>query len=101
MRYTLLSTLNNINCEILESTDSYLTRILLFGCTSFDSETYTFILNATIDYILSTERFEEPLFFKKKLVFHMQFFNPFRTSHGLFHFSVIFFYFSLLFHFFS
>ena len=56
-RHTLLSTLNNN-----DSTDSYLTRTLLFGCTSFDSETNTLVLNATIDYILSTERFEEPLF---------------------------------------
>ena len=37
------------------------------------------VLNATIDYILSTERFEEPVafFFFFKLVFHMQLFNPF------------------------
>ena len=51
-RHSLLSTLNNIDCKILES----------FGCTSFDSETNTLVLNATIDYIFSTERFEEPLF---------------------------------------
>ena len=35
---------------------------------SFDSETNTLFLNATIDYILSTERFEK-LLFKKKNVF--------------------------------
>ena len=62
-RHTLLSTLKNIDCKILESTNSYLT--LLFGCTSFDSETNTLVINAIIDYILSTERFEEPLFQKK------------------------------------
>ena len=60
-RHTLLTTLNNIDCKILESADSYLTQTLLFGCTSFDSETNTLVLNAAIDYILSTERFEEPL----------------------------------------
>ena len=64
-RHTLLSTLNNIDCKILETTDSYLTHTLLFGCTSFDSETNTLVLNPTIDYILSIGRFEEPLFFKK------------------------------------
>ena len=53
---------------MLESTDSYVTQTLLFGCTSFDSETNTLVLNATIDYILSTERFE-CLFFKKTLFF--------------------------------
>ena len=61
-RHTLLSTLNNIDSKILESNDSYLTQTLLFGSTSFDSETNTLVLNATINYILSTERFEEPLF---------------------------------------
>ena len=60
-RHTLLSTLNNIDPKILESNDSYLTQTLLFGSTSFDSETNTLALNATIDYILFTERFEEPL----------------------------------------
>ena len=59
-RHTLLSILNNIDCKILESNDSYLTQTLLCGCTLFDSETNTLALNATIDFILSTERFEEP-----------------------------------------
>ena len=61
-RHTLLSTLDNIDSKILESNDSYLTQTFLFGSTSFDSETNTLVLNATIDYILSTERFEQPLF---------------------------------------
>ena len=57
-RHTLLNTLNSIYCKILELTDSYLTQTLL--CGSLDSETNTLVLNATIDYILSNERFEEP-----------------------------------------
>ena len=61
-KHTLLSTLNNIDSKLLESNDSYLTETLIFGSTSFDSETNTLVLNSTIDYILSTERFEEPLF---------------------------------------
>ena len=68
-RHTLLSTLNNIDCKILEPTNSYITQALLFGCASFDSEINTLVLSATIDYILSTERFEEPLFFLKKNLF--------------------------------
>ena len=81
---------------MLESTDSYLTQTLLFGCTSFDSETNTLVLNSAIDYILSTERFEEALFFfKTKIVFHMQLFNLFRTSRGLFHLSVFSFKFAI------
>ena len=60
-RRTLLSTLKNIGCKLLESTDSCLTETLLFGSSSLDTETNTLILKATIDFILSTERFEEPL----------------------------------------
>ena len=62
IRNTLLGTLNKTDSKLLESNDSYLTQTLLFGSASFDSETNTLVLNATTDYILSTERFEEPLF---------------------------------------
>ena len=84
-RNTLLSTLDNSDSKTLESSDSYVTQTLLFGCTSFDSDTNTLVLDATIDYILSTERFEEPLFLKKNRVFYIQLFNPFRTCRSLFH----------------
>ena len=60
-RHTLLSTLNNIDSKILESNDCCLTQTLLFGSTSFDSETNTLVPNATSGYILSTGRFEQPL----------------------------------------
>ena len=59
-----MSNLNNIDSKILESTDSYLTKTLFYVSTSFDTETNTLVLNATIDYILSTERFGELLFRK-------------------------------------
>ena len=75
-RHTLLSTLNNIDCKILETTDSYLPQTLVFGCTSFDSETNTLVLNATNSFL------------KKPCFSYMQFLNPFRTSRGLFHLSV-------------
>ena len=39
----------------------FLTQALLFGST-LDTETKILILNATIDYILSTKRFEEFFF---------------------------------------
>ena len=38
-RNTLLSTLNNTICKILNSTDSFLAQTFLFGSTSFDTET--------------------------------------------------------------
>ena len=62
-RYTLLSTLNNIDCKLLELTKSSLSQTLLYGNTLFDKEKNTRILNATSEYILSTERFEEALIY--------------------------------------
>ena len=94
-RHTLLSTLNNIDCKILESTDSFLRQTLLFGSTTLDPETNTLILNATIDYILSTEGFEEPLYLKKNLVFLIQFFASFQNFSSfiifisVFHFNIL------------
>ena len=52
---------------MLESTNSNLTQTLLYGCTLFDTGTNTLVLNATIDYILSTDRFEQPLFFSYEI----------------------------------
>ena len=60
-RYTLLSILNNIDCKFLELTKSSLSQTLLLGNTLSDTEKNTLILNATTEYILSTDRFEEPL----------------------------------------
>ena len=60
-RYTLLSTLNETHCKLLELTNSRLSQTLLYGNTLFDKEKGTLILNTTIEYVLSTERFKEPL----------------------------------------
>ena len=59
-RYTPLSTLNNIDYKLLELTKSSLLQTLLYGNTLFNKEKKTRILNATIEYISSSERFEEP-----------------------------------------
>ena len=59
-RYTLLSTLNNTDCKLLELAKSSLSQTLLYGNTSF-AKKKTRHLNATIEYIFSTERFEKPL----------------------------------------
>ena len=61
-RSSLLSTIRNIDCKLLKITDSSLTQTLLYGNPSFDIITNSLILNATIDFILSTKRFEEALF---------------------------------------
>ena len=53
--------MTNIDMFILQLSDSKFTTVLLFGET-FDNNKNTFILDATIDYIISTERFDVGLF---------------------------------------
>ena len=60
-RLALLNTIRNIDMSILQLTDSKFSTVLLFGDTSFDNNKNTFILDATIDYIISTGRFDVPL----------------------------------------
>ena len=52
-RMTLLNKIKSINCSILESSDAAVIKILLFSGSS-----NTLILNSTIEYIISTQRFE-------------------------------------------
>ena len=61
-RHTLLSTIKNIDNNLLHLCEPVLIRTLLFGSNSFDTDANTNVLNATIEYILSTKRFDEPLF---------------------------------------
>ena len=61
-RSSILSTIRNIDCKLLEITDSSLTQTLLYGNPSFDIITNSLILNVTTGFILSTKRFEEALF---------------------------------------
>ena len=61
-RHTLLSTTKNIDNNLLHLSEPVLTRTLLFGSNSFDTNANTDVLNATIEYILSTKKFGEPLF---------------------------------------
>ena len=58
--YNLMSTLNNIDWKLLELTKPFLSRTLLIA-THYSIRKKTRILNATIEYILSTDRLEEPL----------------------------------------
>ena len=61
-RRTLLSTLVNIDNNLLDLCEPVSIRTLLFGCNSFDVNNNTNVLNATTEYILSTKKFDEPLF---------------------------------------
>ena len=59
---TLLSTLVNIDNNLLDLCEPVLIRTVLFGSNSFDIDANTNVLNATIEYILSTKRFDKLLF---------------------------------------
>ena len=59
---TLLSTLNKTHCKLIETKESSLIETLLFGNSLFDlKKKNSLIVNASIDYILSSKRFEEVL----------------------------------------
>ena len=60
-RCTLLSTVNDIYSSLTNPNDSMFTHILLFGKTSLDISENTLTLNAKINYIISTNKFEESL----------------------------------------
>ena len=64
-RSTLLNNINEIDSTIFNKSDSVVTRILLYGNESFKDEVNLLILNATIDFVLSTNRFDEPLYLRK------------------------------------
>ena len=60
-RITLLSNLSKVCYKLIEINESSLTETLFFGNSLFDLEKNSLILNASIDCILFTERFGEPL----------------------------------------
>ena len=48
--------------NLLDLCEPVLIKTFLFGSNSFDANANTNVLNATIEYVLSTKRFEEPLY---------------------------------------
>ena len=58
---TLLNTISQIDKKLLDSDEFNLIH-LLFGNPSKDTETNTEILNATVNYFLTTKRLDERLF---------------------------------------
>ena len=57
-RNTLLNNIRQIAPSILNLNHSQITHVLLYGDSSLKNETNTEILNSTMNYILSTKRFE-------------------------------------------
>ena len=58
-RMTLLNELKSINCSILEFNDAVVTKILIFRDNTLSGSCNTLISNSTIDYIISTKRFDD------------------------------------------
>ena len=50
--------MRNINQHIFDKNDVQITEILLYGDSSLDDKSDTFILNATIDFRFVTKRFD-------------------------------------------
>ena len=61
-RYTFLSTISEIDNELLDSNQSTLIQHLLFGNPCRDTDTNTKILNATVNHVFSAKRSDERLF---------------------------------------
>ena len=59
---TLLNKIKSIIYSVLEFSDAVVTKILLFGNNTLrDSSNTTLILNSTIDYVISTKRFDDSI----------------------------------------
>ena len=61
-RQTRLNKLKSINASIMNENENSVVRMLLFGRPDFSYSTNKEIINVTISFILTTERFNCPLF---------------------------------------
>ena len=61
-RSTLLNNINKIDSTIFNKSDSVVIRMLLYGNESFKDEVNLLILNEAIDFVLSTNRLDKPLY---------------------------------------
>ena len=61
--------MENIDNNLLDLCEPVLIRALLFGSNSFDTDANTNVLNAAVEYILSTKKFDEPHFQWKQKIF--------------------------------
>ena len=60
-RITLLNKITNINSNVLNQADATITKTLLFGNSKYSNEISLQILNTSVDFILTSKRFDEPL----------------------------------------
>ena len=87
-RFTLLS---KIDCKLLDNNNSSLTQILLFGNLSFTTNDNTKIINLTIGFVVSTNRFDRLLL--RTVIFFFSNSNKYKqTSIILFLLPIVSFY---------
>ena len=55
-----LNKITNIDSNILNQADAAVTKTLLFGNSKYSNEINLQILNASIDFILTSKRIDEP-----------------------------------------
>ena len=60
-RNTLLNKNTSIDSNTLNQADVTITKTLLFGNLKYSNKVDSQILNASIDFILTSKRFDEPL----------------------------------------
>ena len=60
-KQTLLQNVRNVNLNLLSINKDVLTQLLLFGDNTLTDKRNTFLLNSVIEYITSTECFNDPL----------------------------------------
>ena len=76
-RRTLLSTIRSLESKLLHCNDYDLTHTLFFGNTSQTSSNIFNTINASIDYILSSKRFDEKHFLNEFLISKLEFSQQF------------------------
>ena len=60
-KMTFLNKIKNINYHTLEYGDTIMTKTLLLGDSLLSDSTNTLILNSTLDYVIATKRFDDPI----------------------------------------
>ena len=60
-RLTFLNIIRNIDSNILSKNDLKVTETLLYGDSSYDNTKNTLIMNATMEFLFASKRFDVPL----------------------------------------
>ena len=63
-RSILLDNVSRLSKDKLPSCDTSVIKLLLYGDNSLDLVTNTLILNVSVDFVLSSKRFEGPLLYR-------------------------------------